>query len=301
MSAAEIRRPIRSLLTHSTWPEAAEVAQALQTETVGGVLLLVGVVVAMVVMGKYPPTRRIRTNSDLPARAALCAPRPAAAFFGRATACSQSVSLLPAPSSSGSWSPVTSRPRGGQCFPWCLRVGRTRHRGTHLPSALRAFLLTLAAIEDLIAIVIIAVVYTSAPGLLNRTTDESMEGSIMGKRIVVLVISVCRCYWALDSRQRFRTTSHRHRRTRPGQHHRRGRRSPTRRWHPDAEPARSEGRSGGRQRFRAGSSGRSPVAHIGMGASSKMSIVKRPLPSARKGWALIRSRASSRLPASTIV
>ena len=101
---------------------------------------------------------------------------------------------------------MTCRPRGGQCFPWCLRVGRTRHRGTHLPSALRAFLLTLAAIEDLIAIVIIAVVCTSAPGLLNRTTDESMEGSIMGKRIVVLVISVCRCYWALDSRQRFRTT-----------------------------------------------------------------------------------------------
>jgi hypothetical protein len=35
--------------------------------------------------------------------------------------------------------------------------------------------------------------------LLDRTTDESIEGSIMGKRIVV-VISVCRCYWALDSR-----------------------------------------------------------------------------------------------------
>ena len=38
--------------------------------------------------------------------------------------------------------------------------------GTHLPSALRAFLLTLAAVHDLIAIVIIAVVYTSAPGCL---------------------------------------------------------------------------------------------------------------------------------------
>ena len=47
-AVAEIRRPIRRLLTRSSWPEAAEVAQALRTETVGGVLLLLGVVVAMV-------------------------------------------------------------------------------------------------------------------------------------------------------------------------------------------------------------------------------------------------------------
>jgi hypothetical protein len=49
-AVAEIRRPIRSLLTRSSWPEAAEVAHALRTEAVGGVLLLVGVVVAVVVM-----------------------------------------------------------------------------------------------------------------------------------------------------------------------------------------------------------------------------------------------------------
>jgi NhaA family Na+:H+ antiporter len=35
--------------------------------------------------------------------------------------------------------------------------------GTHLPSTLRPFLLTLAAVDDLIAIVIIAVVHTFAP------------------------------------------------------------------------------------------------------------------------------------------
>src|SRR5207253_3155942 len=148
--------------------------------------------------GKYPPTRRIRTNSTYqlgPHFAHLNLPPHSWAGDGLLAICS----LLPASSSSESWSPVTCGTRGGQYFPWCLRVGRTR------------------------------------------------------------------------------------------------------RWHPDVEPARSEGRSGGRQRFRAGSNGRSPVAHIGMGTSSKMSIVKRPLPSARKGWALIRSRASSRLPASTIV
>ena len=42
-AVAEIRRPIRRLLPRLSRPEAAEVAQALRTETVGGVLLLVGV------------------------------------------------------------------------------------------------------------------------------------------------------------------------------------------------------------------------------------------------------------------
>ena len=38
--------------------------------------------------------------------------------------------------------------------------------GTHLPAALRTFLLTLAVVDDLLAIVIIAVFYTSSPKLL---------------------------------------------------------------------------------------------------------------------------------------
>jgi hypothetical protein len=79
---AEIGRPIRRLLTRSSRPEAAEVAQALRTETVGGVLLLVGVCSRHGGHGKYPPTRRIRTNNDLPARGALRPPQPAAAFLG---------------------------------------------------------------------------------------------------------------------------------------------------------------------------------------------------------------------------
>jgi len=62
-AVAEIRRPIRRLLSRSSRPEAAEVAQALPTETVGGVRLSVGVVVA-IVMGSYPRTRRLRTNKD---------------------------------------------------------------------------------------------------------------------------------------------------------------------------------------------------------------------------------------------
>jgi hypothetical protein len=248
MSAAEIRRPIRRPLTRSTWKEAAEVAHAHRTEAAGGVLLLVGVVVAMVVTRKYPPTRRIEriTTYQLePHFAHLDLPPHSWAADGLLAVCS----FLPASSSSETWSPVTCGAPGRPVLlvmpsrwpysPWWILIS---------PSGLRAVLPTLAAVDDLIAIVINAVVYMSAPRPLNRTTDESMEGSIMGKRIVVLVISVCRCNWALDSRQRFRTSSHRDRRSPPGHHRRRGRRSPTRRWHPDAEPARSEGRSGGRQR-----------------------------------------------------
>ena len=46
------------------------------------VLLLVGVCSCHGRHGKYPPTRRIRTNNDLPARGALRPTQPAAAFLG---------------------------------------------------------------------------------------------------------------------------------------------------------------------------------------------------------------------------
>ncbi len=96
-------------------------------------------VVAMVVMGKYPPTRRIRTNNDLPAPAALCAPQPAAAFLG----------------------------------------GRRLARNPFFVAGLELKRELVAGdlrdpVDDLIAIVIIAVVYTTAPGcLIERRTSRS--------------------------------------------------------------------------------------------------------------------------------
>ena len=96
-------------------------------------------VVAMVVMGKYPPTRRIRTNNDLPARAALCAPQPAAAFLGG------------------------RRLAHNPFFVAGLELKRELVAGD-----LRD------PVDDLIAIVIIAVVYTTAPGcLIERRTSRS--------------------------------------------------------------------------------------------------------------------------------
>ena len=99
-------------------------------------------VVAMVVMGKYPPTRRIRTNNDLPARAALCAPQPAAAFLG----------------------------------------GRRLARNPFFVAGLELKRELVAGdlrdpVDDLIAIVIIAVVYTTAPGCLieRRTIDRGVD------------------------------------------------------------------------------------------------------------------------------
>src|SRR6476620_7316435 len=80
-AVAEVHRLIRRFLTRPSWPEASEAAQALRTETVGGVLLLVGTVVTMVMANSRLRDAYERTN-DLPARAALCLPQPAAALLG---------------------------------------------------------------------------------------------------------------------------------------------------------------------------------------------------------------------------
>jgi hypothetical protein len=108
----------------------------------------------MVVMGKYPPTRRIRTNNDLPARAHLNCRR----ILWLATACSESVlCFFPASSSSESWSPTTWGAREGDTSRDAFALAALAIVGTHLPSALQAYLLTLAAVKDLVAIAIIAV------------------------------------------------------------------------------------------------------------------------------------------------
>ena len=65
-------------------------------------------------------------------------------------------SLLPASSSSESWSPVTCGTGAASTSRGAFALAVLAVVGSHLPSALRAFLVALAAAEDLIATAIIA-------------------------------------------------------------------------------------------------------------------------------------------------
>jgi Na+:H+ antiporter, NhaA family len=193
---AQIRRPIRRLFTRSTWPEASTVAHALRTETVGGVLLLAGVLVAMI-MANTPlrdAYHRLAGYELGPhvghlhlSLATWAADGLLAIFFfvaglelkrelvvGELREFGQAV-LPVAAAACGVVVPalvylivVGSRSdlRIGWAIPTATDIAFALAVlaivGSHLPSALRAFLLTVAVVDDLIAIVIIAVVYTSS-------------------------------------------------------------------------------------------------------------------------------------------
>lgn len=189
----------RRLLARGSWPEARYVASALRTETVGGALLLGAAVVALVwantpgrdaytalrdlVVGPHA----LHLDLSLGAWAADgflalfflvagielkrefvagdLADRSKAALPIAAAACGVAVpALLYA---------VTARLAGaeadvfrGWAIPTATDIAFALAVlaviATHLPSALRSFLLTLAVVDDLIAITIIAVFYTGS-------------------------------------------------------------------------------------------------------------------------------------------
>jgi NhaA family Na+:H+ antiporter len=194
-AVAEIRRPIRRLFTRSTWPETSEVAHALRTETVGGVLLLLGVVVAMVMAntplrGAYERIANYQigphiAHLDLPMHAWAGDGLLAIFFFVAGLELKRELVVGDLRDRSKAVLPVVAAASGvvvpaliylavvgsqselstGWAIPTATDIAFALAVlaivGTHLPSALRAFLLTLAVVDDLIAIVIIAVVYTS--------------------------------------------------------------------------------------------------------------------------------------------
>ncbi|HEX7536447.1 MAG TPA: Na+/H+ antiporter NhaA [Dermatophilaceae bacterium] len=185
--------PLR-LLARGSWPETARIADVLRRETVGGALLLAAAVAALVwanspwsaayfTLGEVqvgPQSLHLRLTlvawasdgllaifffvaglelkrefvaGDLrdPARAAV----PVAAAFGGVLV---PAALYAALNVSGS----------GDISGWAIPTATDiafalavlAIIGSHLPSALRTFLLTLAVVDDLIAITIIAVFYT---------------------------------------------------------------------------------------------------------------------------------------------
>jgi Na+:H+ antiporter, NhaA family len=196
-------RPSRArLFTRTTWAEAQRVAAALRTETVGGALLLAAAVAALVwantpahhgyeVLRDWPigPSSlhldltlgqwasdgllalfffvaglevkreflvgelRTPAKAALPVAAALCGVAvPAVAYAATVTLRGGGTALA-------GWAIPTATD-----IAFALAVLAVI--GTHLPSALRSFLLTLAVVDDLVAITIIAVFYTRSLHLL---------------------------------------------------------------------------------------------------------------------------------------
>ena len=197
------RSPVRRLLSRGSWPEARYVAEQLRTETVGGALLLGAAVVALVWANTpwrdaYAGLRDLvvgpaalhldlslgtwaadgllalfflvagielkrefvagdlsdRTKAALPIAAAACGVAvPALLYVATAHLVGVDGDVL------RGWAIPTATD-----IAFALAVLAVI--STHLPSALRAFLLTLAVVDDLIAITIIAVFYSAGVALV---------------------------------------------------------------------------------------------------------------------------------------
>ncbi len=190
--------PARRLFARSTWPETQHVAGALRTETVGGLLLLAATLIALAWANSpwratYQSLREVTVGpaslhldlslslwsadgllavfffvagmelkrelvvGDLrdPAKAVLPI---VAAFAGVAVPALLFVVVAPSDGVHG-WAVPTATD-----IAFALAVLAVL--GSRLPGALRSFLLTLAVVDDLVAITIIAVAYTAELDLL---------------------------------------------------------------------------------------------------------------------------------------
>jgi NhaA family Na+:H+ antiporter len=232
-----VTSPAARLFSRGTWPEASRVAAVLRKETVGGVLLLVGTVIALVwanspwseayvalrdttvgpaslhldlTLGAWAADgllaifffvaglelKREFVAGDLrdPRRAAL----PVAAAVGGMAVPALIYVLVNLGSGDGAlrgWAIPTATD-----IAFALAVLAVI--STHLPSALRTFLLTLAVVDDLLAITIIAIFYTSALSvtpLLLALLPLALFAFLVQRRIRVwwLLMPLAVLTWAL--------------------------------------------------------------------------------------------------------
>jgi NhaA family Na+:H+ antiporter len=225
------------LFARSSWPEARRIADILRQETVGGVLLLAGTVVALgwanspwssgygrlrdtvvgpawlhldLTLGQWAADgllaifffvaglelKREFVAGDLrdPGRAAL----PVAAAVGGMAIPAAIYLLVNAAAGEGAlrgWAVPTATD-----IAFALAVLAVI--STHLPSALRTFLLTLAVVDDLLAITIIALFYTaslSLTPLLLALVPLALFGLAVQKRVRRwwLLVPLALVTWAL--------------------------------------------------------------------------------------------------------
>ncbi|MGW6913392.1 Na+/H+ antiporter NhaA [Kitasatospora sp. NPDC054939] len=185
----------RQFLGRLSLPERTFITDALRTETVGGVLLLVAAVIALVWANVWPHAYESVLDFTIGPSAPLHLDLPLEAWakdglltifffvagielkreFVAGELRTPSAALLPVVAAvCGVVLPavlfvVANSGSGGHPSGWAIptatdiafALGVLAVVGTHLPSALRAFLLTLAVVDDLIAILIIAVFYSS--------------------------------------------------------------------------------------------------------------------------------------------
>jgi NhaA family Na+:H+ antiporter len=219
------RTPVQRLLARGSWPEAQHVASALRTETLGGVLLLGATVIALLWANSpwreaYDALRHytigpesLQLNLDL---SHWAADGLLAIFFFVAglelkhellvgDLRDRAKAVLPVVAALGGvivpallFLAITAGDReamGGWAVPTATDIAFALAvlavLGTHLPSSLRAFLLTLAVIDDLIAITIIAVVYTSD---LNV---QALLAALLPLGAFALAVRMRRTHWWL--------------------------------------------------------------------------------------------------------
>ena len=233
------RRHQDRLFRRPTWPEAQLVTKALRTETVGGAILLLAAVAALVWANSpwresYAALRDVRVGyapwhldlslgqwaadgllaifffvaglelkreflvGDLRSPANAAVPVIAAAAGVAVPAILFTATVLLADGGSDAlrgWAIPTATD-----IAFALAVLAVI--GSHLPSGLRSFLLTLAVVDDLIAITIIAIFYTSGldvVALLVALVPLAVFGFLVQRRIVIvwLLVPLAFATWAL--------------------------------------------------------------------------------------------------------
>lgn len=214
------------LFQRGTWPEASRVADVLRAETTGGVLLIVGAVVALVWANSpwassYADLRDLRVGTDAVlglhldlSLATWAADGLLAVFFFVAglevkrefvagDLRDPRRAALPVVAAVGgmvapalvytAWNLSVDAPDGalqGWAIPTAtdiaFAVAVLAVISTHLPSGLRTFLLTLAVVDDLLAITVIALFYTDTLevwALLASLVPIAVFGVLVQRRV----------------------------------------------------------------------------------------------------------------------
>lgn len=218
------------LFSRGTWPEASRIADVLRQETVGGVLLLIATVAALLAANLGDAYGDLRETVVGPASLHLdlslgtwAADGLLAIFFFVAglelkrefvagDLRDPSRAALPVVAAVGGMAVpaliflAVNGPSRGWAIPTATDIAFALAVlaviSTHLPTALRTFLLTLAVVDDLLAIVIIAVFYTSdleVVYLLAAVVPIAAFGAIVQarKRAWYLLVPLALVAWGL--------------------------------------------------------------------------------------------------------